>query len=139
MPTKIDVYKTTLWLAAVLILIYWICMIPCPFQKGGVDDDVYFKVFLFNLAISILVTLLVAPKNSVERFVGWAIISIVAFIISTFAIMIVIDAVYGDKTWFLWENKHRVFINSVYYGMIFGINILLWKIYLHFFKKPNLP
>ncbi len=44
----------------------------------------------------------------------------------------IIDYLYGDRTWILWEIKPRLLINSIYYGLNAIIQIVFAYVYSKF-------
>jgi hypothetical protein len=95
----------------VIILVFFFAasfFLPSVYQKGGVDIK-----FPGGFILSAL----------------FAVISL--FLTTVLIVLYLVDKIYDDKTWFLWETKHRLFVNSLYYG----INIILLIIMAYTYKK----
>lgn len=125
-----QVYKRYGWTLVLAILLLWTFLTPSHFQKGGVNTEFYFAIALFVAAVSILITLLFDNVHWAER----SLISLPFAFISLFLTTLIfgpkiVEFFYSDKTWFLWETKHRIFINALYYGLNAAILTLLSFIY----------
>ena len=105
-------------------------MTPSHFQKGGVDNDFYFIIALFVTAISVLITLRFDNFHWIERILVSFPFAFISLFLTTLIIgPKIVEYFYDDKTWFLWETKHRLFINTIFYGLNATILTLLSFVY----------
>ena len=100
------------------MLLLWTLLTPSHFQKGGVDTKFYFAVAMFVAAVSVLINFLFDNFHWIEK----TLVSLPIAFISLFVMTIIVgpqivELFYGDKTWFLWETKHRILINAAFYGL----------------------
>lgn len=119
-------YKRYGWTLILCVLLLWTLLTPSHFQKGGVDSEFYFAIALFVTFISVFINLLFDKFHWTERIIvslPFAFISL--FITTLIAGPKIVDFFYSDKTWFLWETKHRIFINAIFYGLNAAIVTLL--------------
>ena len=101
-------------------------MTPSHFQKGGVDNDFYFIIALFVNFISLLISLSFDNFHWIERVVVSFPFAFISLFVTTVIVgPKIVEYFYYDKTWFLWETKHRLFINSIFYGLNATILTLL--------------
>ncbi|HVX25155.1 MAG TPA: hypothetical protein VHB70_02340 [Parafilimonas sp.] len=123
-------YQKYGWALITGLLLIWIIFTPSHFQKGGVDEEFYFVIAFFVTFISILICLLFDTFSLIEKLlisIPFAFVSL--FIMSLILGPLIVDFFYNDKTWFLWQTKHRLFINSIYYGLNAAILSLLANMY----------
>jgi len=131
-----QVFKRFEFYLTLILLVIWICITPSHFQKGGVEPAFYFGVAVFIALISFLITLLFDKFKIFERTVAAIIFAVVSLFLSTLIITpTVIDLFYQDKTWFLYETKHRLIVNSVYYSTNAVILTCLSFIYFRFRRR----
>jgi fumarate reductase subunit D len=106
------------WIIAMLLLC-WITLTPYPFQKGGLDETIYYFIIAsFVILISGLITLLFEDFNKVERSILTIVLSIGSLLIMSLFIMPHVENLFsGDYAKFFWQTKDRVLINVVFYGM----------------------
>lgn len=133
-------YKKYGWILVSTALIAWTILTPSHFQKGGAGNGFHFKIALFVTAISVLISIRFDNFHWAERIL----ISIPFAFISLFFTAIIIGPVivkllYSDKTWFLWETKHRLIINSIFYGLNAAILTLLSVIYFKLRRQMKTP
>jgi hypothetical protein len=115
---KQQVYKKYGWTLVLAILLLWTLLTPSHFQKGGVDIEFYFAIALFVATISILINLLFDNVHWVERILISLLFAFISLFLTTLILgPNIVAFFYSDKTWFLWETKHRIIINAVYYGL----------------------
>jgi hypothetical protein len=122
--------KIFLWLIVTMIAM-WIIFTESPYQKGGISPLFTLIIPCFVMLLSTLIALFYNTFHLLERLIvslviGLTVLFIVSFIITPYFI----DHFYNDKTWFLWETKHRLFINAVYYGL--NVSFLTVLIHLYF-------
>ena len=123
-------YKSYGWTIITGLLLVWMIFTPSHFQKGGVAEKFYFLIAFFVTLISILICLLFDKFLLLERLLISILFSFVSLLIMSFMIgPLIVDFFYNDKTWFLWETKHRLFINLLYYGLNTAILLLLANVY----------
>ena len=104
----------------------WTILTPSHFQKGGVDNDFYFIIALFVNFISLLISLSFDNFHWIERVVVSFPFAFISLFVTTVIVgPKIVEYFYYDKTWFLWETKHRLFINSIFYGLNATILTLL--------------
>jgi len=123
-------FKKYGWTILLTVLLFWIVLTPSHFQKGGVDNDFYFYIALFVGTVSILITLRFDNYHWIERIlVSFPFVFVSLFLTTLIIGPIIVEIFYGDKIWFLWETKHRLFINFVFYGLNAAILTLLSILY----------
>lgn len=111
-------------------LLTWIVFAESPYQKGGSGRTLVLAIGFFIMLIAILIAISYDTFNLSERLIVAIILAIIiGYIVSVIIIPIIIDHFYSDKTWFLWETKHRLFINTVYYGLNAILQICLIHLY----------
>jgi hypothetical protein len=98
-------------------------MLPCVFQKGGVENEVLVSIGGVSLMSCLL--LLVRTLNYKELLLAICIFPILLFLGLALQFLIVI-VLYGDKTWWLWETKPRIILNCFLFGTI-GIGTWIIK------------
>ncbi len=114
------------------LLILWTILTPSHFQKGGVVQEFYIAIAVFVTAVSFIITLPVDNLHWQERISISILFAFVSLFITTLIIgPKIVDIIYSDKTWNLWETKHRIFMNSVFYGLN---TIILSMLYFIYFK-----
>lgn len=110
------------WPLLIAILAAWITVVPSSFQKGGVDSVFYFLTALTVAFIVQLVLTFFEKTKFVESILLGLSLTVITLFLSHLVIMPhIVDLLFGDKTWFLWQAGYRLLINMVY----FGINILV--------------
>jgi uncharacterized membrane protein YhaH (DUF805 family) len=118
----------------VIILVFFFAasfFLPSVYQKGGVDTDFYYIISMMVFVFSLMITYLRDIKFP-GGFILSALFAVISLFLTTVLIVLyLVDKIYDDKTWFLWETKHRLFVNSLYYG----INIILLIIMAYTYKK----
>jgi hypothetical protein len=125
-----QVYKKYEWTLILAMLLFWTLLTPSHFQKGAVDTEFYFAIALFVAAVSVLINLLFDNFHWVERVLVSLPFAFVSLFVTTLILgPKIVEFFYSDKTWFLWETKHKIFINSVYYGLNAAILTLMTFIY----------
>ena len=129
MRTSIQSYKLILIFAIVISMICWILWSDYPFQKGGVETYFYYEIILLNLVMTMFLSLILNSNNIIERMVTCIIACGIGLIVSTNITISLVETFYNGKTWFLWESKHRIIGNSLYYGIMIGTDILSLLIY----------
>lgn len=130
-------FKKYVWTVLLTALLFWILLTPSHFQKGGVDNYLY--IALFVATVSILITLRFDKYHWIERFlVSFPFAFISLFLTSFIIVPIIVEIFYGDKTWILWQTKHRLFINFVFYGLNAAILTLLSIVYFNLRGKLNM-
>ena len=113
-----------------IMLILWIAFTESPYQKGGTSPLFSFMVPAFVMFISIAVSLLYTSFHFLERLLVSLVFSVVTlFVVSLMITPYIVDYFYSDKTWFLWDTKHRLFINAIYYGLNVGLMTILIHLY----------
>lgn len=113
-----QLYKKYKWTIVTGLLLTWIILTPSHFQKGGVNEIFYFAIALFVTFISALICLTFDNYSLIGRLLISIPFAFVSLSLMTFILgPIIVDFFYSDKTWSLWETKHRIFVNSVYYGL----------------------
>jgi hypothetical protein len=123
-------YKKYGWAIITGLLLIWTIVTPSHFQKGGVPEKFYFAIAFFVTLISILVCLLYFKFWLIERLLIAILIAFVSLFMMTFMVgPLIVAFFYGDKTWDLWETKHRIFINLCYYGLNVVAILLLSNFY----------
>jgi hypothetical protein len=121
-----------------VLLVLWTLLTPCLYRKGGVPGNFPIAIVIFMILISFLI---VSKFNSIQSKT----ITIVAFIFAFISLFIttillgpgVVEFLYGDKTWFLWEMQPRIIINAIYYGLNAMILVLLSKLYFQLQEIKN--
>lgn len=126
------IYNLIPWLVT-LLLVLWITLTESPFRKGGVGE-VYWKCIAgFVLLISILIAIRYTKAHLIERLIVAGVFAILSLLLmGTYVMPPIINYFYSDKTWFLWETKHRIFINAIYYGLITADLVLSFWLYFKF-------
>jgi hypothetical protein len=127
---KFHPYKLILATVVTIVLLYWIIKTDYPFQKGGVENELYFEIAFLGVFVSILVSFILTVEHLLERIVIGIITGGISLFIATLFVMNLVDSLYDGKTWLLWETYHRIFGNSLYYGTLLGNIIFLSRIYL---------
>jgi hypothetical protein len=125
-----QVYKEYGWTFILSVLLLWSLLTPSHFQKGGVDTEFYFAIAFFVTVISFLIALLFDKFRLIEKVlvsIPFAFTSL--FVTTLLLVPKIVEYFYSDKTWFLSETKHRIFINTVYYGLNAIILTLLTNVY----------
>ena len=122
--------QISFWLI-VTMLVIWIIFTKSPYQKGGISPLFSLIIPCFVMLLSILIALLYDAFHLLERLIVSLVIGLtVLFIVSFIITPHIVDLFYSDKTWFLWETKHRLFINAIYYGL--NVSFLTVLIHLYF-------
>jgi len=125
-------YKKYKWTIVTALLLTWIILTPSHFQKGGVNETVYLAIALFVTFISALICLTFDNHSLIGRLLISIPFAFVSLSFVTFMLgPIIVDLFYSDKTWSLWETKHRIFVNSVYYGL----NAIILTVITNIFSK----
>jgi hypothetical protein len=113
-------------------LIVWTILTPSHFQKGGVSYDFYYIIALFVTAISVLINLFFDDFHWVEKILVSLPFAFISLFLTTLIICpIIVNLFYGDKTWFLWESNHRLFINGIFYGLNTALLTLFSHLYFN--------
>ena len=119
------------WLILVMVIL-WVTLTESPYQKGGTSPMFSLAIPLFVLLIAILIGLRHDAFILFERFVASIVIGLMTLFFVSIAITpFIVDYFYSDKTWFLWETKHRLFINAIYYGL----NVAFVTVLIHLYFK----
>ncbi|MEZ4804382.1 MAG: hypothetical protein R2852_02560 [Bacteroidia bacterium] len=114
------------WIYIMTALLVCIIFLPSHFQKGGVDNDFNLIIALFIITISILIFLRFENFPWLERVLISLPFAFFSLFITTLILgPMFVELFYNDKTWFLWETKHRLFINAIYYGLNAAILTIL--------------
>jgi len=123
--------KLAPWLILIM-LILWIAFTESPYQKGGTGPLFSLMVPAFVIIISVLMSLLYDTFHFLERAIVSIVIGLATlFVVSFILTPCIVNYFYSDKTWFLWETKHRLFINTVYYGLNAGFITILTHLYFN--------
>ena len=123
-------YKKWGWVLITTVLLLWIILTPSHFQKGGVDRDFYVVIALFVTAISVLLNWLFAKMHWLERIIVPLVFAFLSlFLTSLIIVPFLIDVLYNDKSWFFWETRHRILINTIYYGLNVVVLLILSSFY----------
>ena len=113
-----------------IALLAWTILTPSHFQKGGVSNDFYFLIALFINVISVLISLRFEKFHWKERILVSFPFALISLFFTTLIIgPKIVEYFYDDKTWFLWETIHRLFINSMFYGLNVTILTLFSLVY----------
>ena len=107
----------------IVILLLGMLLLPCVFQKGGVENEVLVSIGGVSLMSCLL--LLVRTLNYKELLLAICICPVLLFLGLALQFLIVI-VLYGDKTWWLWETKPRIILNGFLFGTI-GIGTWIIK------------
>jgi hypothetical protein len=123
-------YNKYRYFLLIVILLIWILFTASHFQKGGVHPKFYFVIAVFVASISMLINFSFDKFHLFERGIAALCFAFISLFISTLLIgPLFVEIFYGDRTWFFWETKHRIFINTFYYGLNAIILIILAKSY----------
>jgi hypothetical protein len=126
------IYNLIPWLVA-LLLVLWITLTDSVFRKGGLDYNYRMLIMGFILLISILIAIRYTKVPLIERLVVSVVFAALSWLLmGTYVMPPIINYFYSDKTWFLWETKHRIFINTIYYGLITADLVVSFWLYFRF-------
>jgi hypothetical protein len=132
-------YKKYWHIFTIILLIVWILFTPSHFQKGGVDEEFYFMIIAFVISLSLLINFRFDKFQWLERMIISIAFAFISLVIITLLIgPFVVETFYQDKIWFLWETKHRIFINTIYYGLISIILIIPTSTYFKFREQARI-
>jgi hypothetical protein len=124
------IYKTFGGTLILAMLLLWTILTPSHFQKVGVRTEFYFAIALFVAAVSALIALLFDNVHWVERILVSMPFAFISLFVTTLIVCPkIVEFFYSDKTWFLRETKHRIFINAIYYGLNAATLALLFFLY----------
>jgi hypothetical protein len=131
-PDMKKIYNLIPWLVA-LLLVLWIILTESPFRKGGVGE-IYWKCIAgFVLLISILIAIRYTKAHLVERLIVAGVFAALSLLLmGTYVMPPIINSLYYDRTWHLWETKPRIIINAIYYGLITADLVLSFWLYFKF-------
>jgi hypothetical protein len=123
-----------------IILLFILVVVPASvcfpviFQKGGIDMN--FRVLIISLSMisSTLFNFIIGSFSNKERIFLIFFASLISLLSSCVLTYFAVSLLYQDKTWFLWENPHKVFINFIFYSTLTSSIIFTNKIYVKFFK-----
>lgn len=122
--------ETWRWTFVVILLLVWIICTPSHFQKGGVSDNYLVIVAFFVCLISLIVNIRLRMALRLESVLFSFPFAILSMLITVLFIgPFVIDVVYEGRTWMFVETRHRLCINTIFYGLNAAILILLSKGY----------
>ena len=107
---------------------------PSVYQKGGVDFNYFYFIAVMAFVFSLLVTFLRTIKFP-AGFMLSAFNTVIALYVTAFSMFKVVDFIYGENTFQLWETKHRLFVNAIFYGMIILLQMLMVSIYKRIRRK----
>ena len=125
-----------LWLLIVVIFSFSMTF-ESPFQKGGMPSDYLDIIALVLLFISISIFLFFRKQAIIERLFIVLPISFASLILDDYICGEVIDNIWQDKTWFLWEAKNAIPINFVFYGS-YAILVLIMFVLYNYLKSLKL-
>ena len=96
----------------------------CIFQKGGVDTSTFIQIFIITL---MSIGIMNYTKQITKDIIFILILTPILILLALLLQLIFIHIVYKDKTWLLWEFKHRTITNIVFYGTV-GISLMFTKV-----------
>ncbi|MES2555585.1 MAG: hypothetical protein V4604_05500 [Bacteroidota bacterium] len=117
-------------------LILWVVYTDSPCQKGGVTPGFIQEIGMFLSAISLLVWFGFDELNWFEKLLFAPLFAFVSVaLVTIFVVFPLVDFLYGEKIWALWETKNRIFINMIHYGFTAALIYLFPYIYLKIRKR----
>ena len=129
-------YKKLVPWVIVTLFVLWIISTESPYQKGGTGPIFSLCVPGFVFLIAILIGMRYDNFKIIERLaVGTLCSVVVLLLISVLVTPNIIAFFYDDKTWYFWETKHRLIINTIYYGLN---GLLLWLFINSYFSVRTL-
>jgi hypothetical protein len=119
-----------------LILITWSILTPSKFQKGGIDETMYYIIFTLTFGLSFLYVLPSKDLILFEKILMPLILSFLGLLIMTEIVMDrLLETFYGyDYEFRLWDNAPRIIANLIYYFVTNFMIIGLLKIYMSYRK-----
>ena len=99
---------------SLLILIPRILVVESHYQKGGVD---YNYIWVGIVAMSSNFAYLIPQKSRIiEKLIISGCIGLILIILQNlFLTPFLIESIYEDKTWLLWNGQPRLIVNSFHY------------------------
>jgi hypothetical protein len=129
--------KISPWLIAVLLML-WITLTESPFRKGGVGQYFWVYIVVFVTIIATLIALRYTKSSILERLVIAIVFAVASLLlINTYVMELIIASMYHYRTWYFWQTKHRIIINTVYYGLITADLIFSFWVYFRFNIKTR--
>ena len=108
------------YIIGLTVLVLGALYLPCVFQKGGVEDNIF--VLLFGTTV--LSSLVILVRKIEKSEIIFALFAAPVIVICGLIIQYLFVAImYGEKTWFLWDTKGKLIANSLLFGAI-GIALI---------------
>jgi hypothetical protein len=102
----------------VINIVYFI-VAPNIFQKGGVNKLHFLFLFFLIFLMSLFFFIRVPNQNkSSKQIISLIIVCLISYLIAFLLTYGFVQLVYRDKTWFLWENPHKILVNMVLFLLI---------------------
>ena len=113
-------------LIALLLCAWWVMVTPSLFQKGGFENESFVvmqTIFTFVAAGGLL---LYGRVDSIELVIASIILMGITLFCTTLLIMPdMVDLLFGDATWNLWDRASRIRMNIIHATLnLIGFSIL---------------
>jgi len=120
-----------------LILITWSILTPSKFQKGGINENMYYIIFILTFGLAFLYVLPSKDLILFEKILISLILSFFGLLIMTAIVMDrLLGIFYGyDYEFRLWDTAPRIIANLIYY-LVTNFSIIgLLMIYMNYRKE----
>lgn len=120
-----------------MFIIIWSIIAPSKFQKGGIEEIMYYVIYFLIFGLSFLYVLPVKDLILIEKILFPLILSFIGLFITTIFVMDrLLNIIYSyDYEIKLWDTKPRIISNLIYYFLTYIIVICPLMIYSYFRKE----